>query len=375
MTAEIVQTSSNPALAEHAAEIRRLGQRAFADLIEIGRRLTEAKAIVGHGHFGRWIAQEFGEFGWSDRTARRFMSVYEMSLKSDTVSDLKLPMRELYLLAAPSTPEEARTEILERAAAGEQVSGAEVRKTIARAKREKTAPEADGPAELMDHHPQPAGANPAGAGAGAGAAEPVDDAAASADARRAFYAAAEHVAGDGDHAGGGDHADESEIGPTATSIESAPAPTEPAPDPATIAAAAVNQLSHAELQSFLDQLSPAHKRAFEQKFGARNSDSTNAEIATLAGECSALLAHAEQNTDAIRKKLARIKKLTGFDGKARAQTIKSNAQLDRSAFVRGMGLAGQLSKKFPTMTMEPSGTDASGNPVFAPSRGNRSRAH
>ena len=38
---------TNHALAEHAAEIRRLGKRAVADVIEIGRRLTDANASPG----------------------------------------------------------------------------------------------------------------------------------------------------------------------------------------------------------------------------------------------------------------------------------------------------------------------------------------
>lgn len=288
--------ADDPALAEHAAEIRRLGKRLISDVIEIGRHLTEARAklrdTVGHGHFKAWVDREFG---WSDRTTLNFMRVHELSLKSETVSDLNLPMRELYLLAAPSTPQQARTEILDRAAAGEPVSGADVKKAIARAKRKQ-----NGAAET-------------------GGTENKDDATTSAEARKLLYADA-------------DGADAS-------------APAEFASNPAATAAAAVNQLNAAELQSFLDQLSPAHQRAFKQKFGARNSDSTNAEIATVASECSALLAHPEQNTDAIRKKLARIKKLTGFDGKAQA----SSAKLDRGAFARGMGMAGQPGEKFPTM--------------------------
>ena len=132
------QNQSIVTLAEHANEIRRLGQCVIADIIEIGRHLTEAKIIAGHGNFGQWLR---AEFDWSDRTARNFMSVYEMSLKSETVSDLKLPMRELYLLAAPSTPEEVRTKIIERTASGEQMSGAEVKEAIARAKRETGAAE------------------------------------------------------------------------------------------------------------------------------------------------------------------------------------------------------------------------------------------
>jgi hypothetical protein len=39
--------------------------------IRIGRELLAIKARLGHGHFGPWLA---AEFGWSDRQARRYMS-------------------------------------------------------------------------------------------------------------------------------------------------------------------------------------------------------------------------------------------------------------------------------------------------------------
>ena len=39
--------------------------------IQIGRELLAIKARLGHGHFGSWLA---AEFGWSDRQARQFMS-------------------------------------------------------------------------------------------------------------------------------------------------------------------------------------------------------------------------------------------------------------------------------------------------------------
>jgi hypothetical protein len=48
-------------------------------------------------------------------------------------------------------------------------------------------------------------------------------------------------------------------------------------------------------------------------------------------------------------------------------------QLDRGAFMRGLGLAGRPGNKFPTMTMAPDGVDANGNQHFAFPRGNRSR--
>src|SRR5262245_15010850 len=123
----------NPALAEHAAEIRRLGKRAVEDVIEIGRLLTECKRICGHGNWLPWLDREFG---WTEMTATRFINVYEMS-KSNKLLDLELPISGLYLLAAPSTPKEARDQIIERAQAGETVPVAEVKRTIKRTKGHK----------------------------------------------------------------------------------------------------------------------------------------------------------------------------------------------------------------------------------------------
>lgn len=95
-------------LAEHAAVIRALGKRVCGDIIEIGRRLTEAKRIAGHGGWLPWLKQEFG---WTEMTATRFINVYDMS-KSNKLLDLSLPVSGLYLLAAPST-DEAREAVVE----------------------------------------------------------------------------------------------------------------------------------------------------------------------------------------------------------------------------------------------------------------------
>jgi hypothetical protein len=46
--------------------------------------------------------------------------------KSETVSDLDIPLRGLYLLAAPSTPAPARQEIIERAGQGEKLTAADL---------------------------------------------------------------------------------------------------------------------------------------------------------------------------------------------------------------------------------------------------------
>jgi hypothetical protein len=92
-------------LAENAEAIRKLRKRAIGDVIEIGRRLTEMKEICGHGNWMPWLRREFG---WTDRQALNYIRVYELSLKSENVSDLRIPVSGLYLLTAPSTPPQGR---------------------------------------------------------------------------------------------------------------------------------------------------------------------------------------------------------------------------------------------------------------------------
>src|SRR5262245_13527098 len=118
--------SDNRILAKHAAAIRRLGKRVVADVIEIGRLLTECKRICGHGNWLPWLEREFK---WTEMSATRFMNVYEMS-QSNNLLDLELPISGLYLLAAPSTPQEARDEIIDRAQAGETIPVAETKRVI-----------------------------------------------------------------------------------------------------------------------------------------------------------------------------------------------------------------------------------------------------
>ena len=142
---------NDPVLIEHVTEIRRLGKRAVEDVIEIGRRLTECRGILGYGNWLPWLDREFG---WSEATAHNFMHVFELAeSKSTNFADLNLSVSTLYLLAAPSTPEESRTEIINRVEAGEQVPVAEVKKTIARGKRKAKGVADPAPAPV---EPEPA---------------------------------------------------------------------------------------------------------------------------------------------------------------------------------------------------------------------------
>lgn len=107
-------------------EIKTLMRRTAQDIIDIGRKLLEVKEKIGHGNFCDWLKTEFG---WSERTAQRYMQVAK-SFKSDTVSDL-IPAKALYLLARPSTPPEARAVALSRAENGQAITHATAKTIVA----------------------------------------------------------------------------------------------------------------------------------------------------------------------------------------------------------------------------------------------------
>jgi hypothetical protein len=125
--------SASNSLTEHAAVIRALGKRVVGDIIEIGRRLTDAKKIAGHGNWLPWLEREFG---WSVSSAENFINVHKLAGKFPTVGNLEMDMRSLYALAAPSTPDEARDEIIDRAANGETFTQAQIKEMITQAKAE-----------------------------------------------------------------------------------------------------------------------------------------------------------------------------------------------------------------------------------------------
>lgn len=129
-TTAITSTAITTAiLAGHAAEIRRLGKRVLADYVEIGGRLAECRTILKED--GGWRAWLDSELKLSPQTAGRFIHIYE---QRSNLEHLNVPVSVVYMLAAPSTPPEARDEIVERTQAGEPVSVAEVRQTIEAAK-------------------------------------------------------------------------------------------------------------------------------------------------------------------------------------------------------------------------------------------------
>jgi hypothetical protein len=112
-------------------EIRNLIRNTSQDIIEIGERLIDVKAQLKHGNFRNWLK---AEFDWSIKTASRFMQVAE-KFKCVTLTHLDISASALYLLASPSTPEEARTEVLKRANQGENITYSKAKVIISNYKK------------------------------------------------------------------------------------------------------------------------------------------------------------------------------------------------------------------------------------------------
>ena len=104
-----ITTKRDPAVL--ALEIRTLQQQAESILtryiIEIGRRLCEAKAVLDHGQWGPWLKEQVQ---FSQSTAQNYMKIYERfgsdqaslfgEAKSETVANLPYT-KALKLLALP----------------------------------------------------------------------------------------------------------------------------------------------------------------------------------------------------------------------------------------------------------------------------------
>jgi len=117
---------------------------ALARAIRVGELLTDQKAAMPHGDFGRWIQEHLP---FSDRTARNYMKLYEHRdrLKTETVSELNSAYRllrqpkQLQLLdtvdvvtgVAADLPAEAQETILEDAAS-HQWTGRQIAEEVER---------------------------------------------------------------------------------------------------------------------------------------------------------------------------------------------------------------------------------------------------
>ncbi len=128
---DLVETKIAEQARSTADRIRERLTKTLEDLIAVGNDLLAVKEALPHGQFGAWLR---AEFGWAERTARNFMSVAEHFGKTARVAELTIDATAAYLLAAPSTPDEARQTAVERAEAGEHVTTAVAKEIVAETK-------------------------------------------------------------------------------------------------------------------------------------------------------------------------------------------------------------------------------------------------
>ncbi|MGF1675885.1 MAG: DUF3102 domain-containing protein [Rivularia sp. (in: cyanobacteria)] len=120
---------------QRTGEIQERLQRSAQDIWEIGQRLADVRAQLKHGQFDAWLK---AEFGWSRRTAYNFINVYETFGERANLAQIDIATSALYLLAAPSTPQNLREEYLLKAKEGEKITHKQLRSHIEQKKQKST---------------------------------------------------------------------------------------------------------------------------------------------------------------------------------------------------------------------------------------------
>lgn len=159
---EQLESETRIVVQQKTGEIRERVESMRRSSIEIGQRLREVKARLKHGEWGSWLA---AEFRWSDQTALNLINVAQLADQTPKILEFedRFARSALGALAAPSTPEAARTEAIERAEAGEKITHQTAQQIIAEHKP-APKPAAAAPAPKPLPPPLPATAPAAAAG-------------------------------------------------------------------------------------------------------------------------------------------------------------------------------------------------------------------
>jgi hypothetical protein len=127
------------ALRKAAQRIRSLIDKGKAALAEIGRELMVVRTRLPRNQFTRWATSEFGI---TNRTALNYMRYAEWGTDKTEIVSVLQP-NSVYLLAAPSTPQSARTAVIGRVRSGEVLGPNMVRTLIKKAKLEEAEAKLD----------------------------------------------------------------------------------------------------------------------------------------------------------------------------------------------------------------------------------------
>jgi hypothetical protein len=115
-----------------ATEIKEHLRHTAQIIWRIGEKLVQVRSQLENRQFNTWLK---AEFGWSQRTAYNFINVYQAFPELANFARIDICISALYLLAAPSTPEDIRHHFLDCAIAGEKINYKEIQKAIKEAKQ------------------------------------------------------------------------------------------------------------------------------------------------------------------------------------------------------------------------------------------------
>jgi hypothetical protein len=130
--------------------IRKSLRRVLESAVAIGRDLSRARDLVGHGNFLAWLKREFPG---SERTAQSYMDLAR-HFEGITAQFADLNLTTAKALVATSTPAVVRDELFARAEDGEKITSEEVRQRIAEAKdpgQKPTAKSREVPPDRAEH--------------------------------------------------------------------------------------------------------------------------------------------------------------------------------------------------------------------------------
>ncbi len=133
-----LDTDTRAFVEARTVEIKALVRRSAQDVVSIGCYLEEVKDRLGHGYFGKWLE---AEFDWTQQTANNFMRVaakFKNFLNIDGFGP-----SALYLLSAPSTPDDAFEDAIERAENGERITYSTAKDIVSQHKDAALTPAAE----------------------------------------------------------------------------------------------------------------------------------------------------------------------------------------------------------------------------------------
>ena len=148
---EVLEAEQRIVIQQRTGEIKERLRHSAQDIWEIGQKLADVRSRLKHGQFDAWLK---AEFGWSRRTAYNFINVYEAFGERANLAQIDIATSALYLLAAPSTPQEVRNEFLQRAKEGETVTHKELRQVI-KEEKSQSEPTAEQPEPSQLSIPKP----------------------------------------------------------------------------------------------------------------------------------------------------------------------------------------------------------------------------